>query len=220
VDVKTETRQIVLDRVKRGIIDVAQRAGRLQTPMTQLLGTLDAHEALPRDVHALELFGMHGLWHTRDYLHRCRTLELYEIDPTYAAYAARTLPAADVVVADSIAAVKTGTLRRDTYNFIVSDNPFRAPYGKGYAEHFELFPDLLRYLDDGILILGFLPRRNDFTAEHARRRAEFYGKADPSIDDAAAVYCEHLGRAGLRSRMHFYTSRNRSLGYLTFVCGR
>jgi hypothetical protein len=116
--------------------------------------------------------------------------------------------------------VKTGALRRDSYNFIVSDNPFRALYGNGYAEHFELFPELLRYMDDGILILVFLPRRNDFGAEHARRREEFYGKADPSIDEAAAVYREHLERAGLRSREHLYTFRNPLLGYLTFVCRR
>jgi hypothetical protein len=217
---KVQTRQIAQDSVKRRIIDVAQKAGRLQTPMTQLLGTLATYDVLPRDINALELFGMHGLWHTRDYASRCSSLEFYEIDPTYAAYAGRTLPNTDVIVADSIETVKTGRLRRDKYNLVISDNPFRAPYGKGYAEHFDLFPELLGHIDDGVLILVFLPPRSQFSDEHARRRENFYGKVDPSIDEAADVYREHLGNAGLSCPKYLYTYRNPSLGYLTFVCRR
>jgi hypothetical protein len=217
---KVQTRQIAQDSVKRRIIDVAQKAGRLQTPMAQLLGTLDTYELLPPTINALELFGMHGLWHTRDYVGRCSSLEFYELDPTYAAYAARTLPNADVVVADSIETVKTGRLRRDKYDFVVSDNPFRAPYGRGYAEHFDLFPELLAHIDDGVLILVFVPSRTEFSDEHARLREKFYGKADPSIDEAAAVYCEHLANAGLSCPKWLYTYRNPGLGYLTFICRR
>jgi hypothetical protein len=214
------TRQIARDSIKRRIIDVAQRAGRLQTPMTQLLGTLETYDVPPLRLDALELFGMHGLWHTRDYVNRCSSLEFYEIDPAYAAYAARTLPNTDVIVADSIQAVKTGTLRRDRYNFVVSDNPFRAPYGAGYAEHFDLFPALLDHLDDGVLILVFVPSRSEFSEEHARFREQFYGKADPSIDEAAAVYRQHLADAGLSCPKYLYTYRNPNLGYLTFICRR
>ena len=63
---KAQSRQLAQDSVKRRIIDMAQGAGRLQTPMTQLLGTLDTYDVLPPAVDALELFGMHGaLTHTR-----------------------------------------------------------------------------------------------------------------------------------------------------------
>jgi len=217
---KTQRRQIARDAAKRGIIDVAQKAGRLQTPMTQLMGTLDAYGVLARDIHALELFGMHGLWHTRDYVKRCASLELYEIDSAYAAYAARTLSNTEVVVADSIETVKAGRLRRDKYDLIVSDNPYHAPYGKGYAEHFDLFPELLRCIGDGVLVLAFYPFRGEFSDEHERRREAFYGKVDPSIDEAAAVYTEHLANAGLSCPKYLYTYRNPRLGYLTFVCRR
>jgi hypothetical protein len=217
---KVQTRQIAQDTVKRRIIDVAQRAGRLQTPMTQLLGTLDTYELLPPTIDALELFGMHGLWHTRDYVSRCSSLEFYEIDPTYAAYAARTLPNTEVIVADSIQTVKARRLGRDMYDLVVSDNPSRSPYGNGYAEHFDLFPELLSHIDDGVLVLSVLPPGSEVSDEHARRRAEFYGKADPSIDEAAAVYREHLANAGLSCPEYLYTYRNPRLGYLTLICRR
>jgi hypothetical protein len=217
---KAQTRQLAQDVVKRRIIDVAQGAGRLQTPMTQLLGTLDTYGVLPATVDALELFGMHGLWHTRDYVGRCSSLEFYEVEPTYAAFAARTLPRTEVIVADSIEAVRTGGLHRQTYDLVVSDNPSRSPFGKGYVEHFDLFPDLLHYIDDGVLVLSILPPGTEFAPEHARRRRDFYGTADPSVDEAAAVYLEHLAAAGLGCPKHLYTYRYPHLGYLAFVCRR
>ena len=217
---KPQTRQLAKDTVKRRIIDLAQWAGRLQTPMTQLMGTLETYEALPPAIDALELFGMHGLWHTRDYVERCSSLEFYEVDPTYAAFAARTLPSTDVIVADSIEAVHARRLRKETYDLVVSDNPSRSPFGKGYVEHFDLFPELLHYIDDGVLVLSILPPGTEVAAEHASRRRDFYGTADPSVDEASSAYLEHLAAAGLCCPKHWYTYRNAHLGYLTFVCRR
>jgi hypothetical protein len=217
---KTETRQIARDVVKRRFIDVAQRVGRLQTPMTQLVDTLRAYDALPSQVRALELFGMHGMWHTRDYVNLCASVEVYELNATYAAYAARTLPNSDVVIADSVKAVQRGTLKRAKYDFVVADNPISAPFGDGYAEHFDLFPHVLERIDSGALVLNFIPSGAEFTDEHARRREAFYGKVRPSVDEAAAVYKKRASEAGLRISKYFYTPRNRTLGYLTLICER
>jgi hypothetical protein len=188
--------------------------------MTQLLGSLRAREMLPTEMTALELFGMHGLWHTRDYAPHCRSLEFYEIDPVFAAYAARGLPNAEVVVGDSIQAVRSGTLKRDKYTFIVLDNPSQSPYGDGYIEHFDLFPQILRYIDDGVLVLNFLLGVHDFSDEQARRRKELYGTVRPSVDGAAAVYERHFREAQLDVPTFTYTSRNAGNGYLAFVCQR
>ena len=221
VQIMSQHRQIIRDRAKRGIVDLAQRyVPRLQTPMTQLLGSLRARAMLPTEMTALELFGMHGLWHTRDYAPHCRSLEFYEIDPVFAAYAARGLPNAEVVVGDSIQAVRSGTLKRDKYTFIVLDNPSQSPYGNGYIEHFDLFPQILRYIDDGVLVLNFLLGVHDFSDEQARRRKEVYGTVRPSVDGAAAVYERHFREAQLDVPTFTYTSRNAGNGYLAFVCQR
>jgi hypothetical protein len=216
----TETRQIMADRVKRAMVDVGQRVGRLQTPMTQLMGALRSNDMLPERLVALELFGMHGLWHTRDYVRHCASLELYEINPTYAAYAARTLPNTEVVVSDSIAAVKADTLRKLKYNFIVADNPIRAPFGDGYAEHFDLFPEVLDKVDSGVLIVNFIGPRADFADEQARRRRAFYGTVRPSVEEAVDVYRARARDAGLEIPRYTYTFRHMDIGYLAFRCER
>ena len=111
-------------------------------------------------------------------------------------------------------------LEKSSPDLILSDNPSRSPFGRGYVEHFDLFPDLLRYIDDGVLVLSVLPPGTAVAPEHARRRQEFYGTVDPSVDEAAAVYLEHLAAAGLHSPKYHYTYRNAGLGYLAFVCRR
>lgn len=47
---------------------LGKHVGKLQTPMQQVLLQLQIKELLPSRVDALEMFGMHGLWHTMDYV--------------------------------------------------------------------------------------------------------------------------------------------------------
>jgi hypothetical protein len=219
--VQVEKQRILSDRAKRAVIDVGQRIGRLQTPMTQLLGSLQAYESLPAPLTALELFGMHGLWHTRDYVGRCRALDLYELNSAYAEYAARTLPRTRVMEEDSIEAVNTGALPRPAYNFIVIDNPVEGAFGPGYVEHFDLFPEVLALMEDpGVLVLNYIHRDVDVDDDHARRRQRFYGSVHPSVDEAAEVYRAHARDAGHPVRRHLYTYRNATMGYLALICGR
>jgi len=219
--VQVEKQRILSDRAKRAVIDVGQRIGRLQTPMTQLLGALQVYDALPAPLTALELFGMHGLWHTRDYVGRCSALDLYELNSAYAEYAARTLPHTRVVEADSVEAVNAGELPRPAYNFIVIDNPVEGAFGPGYVEHFDLFPEVLTIMDDpGVLVVNYIHPDLRFDADHAQRRERFYGTVRPSVDEAAGVYRAHARAAGLRVRRHLYTYRNETMGYLALVCNR
>ena len=219
--VQVEKQRILSDRAKRAVIDVGQRIGRLQTPMTQLLRSLEVYEALPTPLTALELFGMHGLWHTRDYVGRCSALDLYELNSAYAEYAARTLPRTRVMEADSIEAVNTGAVPRPAYNFIVIDNPVEGTFGPGYVEHFDLFPQVLAIMDDpGVLVLNYVHPDVDFDDDHAEGRQRFYGSVRPSVDEAAEVYRAHARDAGLRVRRHLYTYRNETMGYLALICER
>jgi hypothetical protein len=212
--------RVIRDRAKRGVIDLGQRIGRLQTPMTNLLGTLRAYDALPDRMTALELFGMHGLWHTRDYARYCASLEVYEIEPVFAKFAARTLPRTEVVPTDSIRAVKTRTLRRPSYNFIVADNPL-APYGDGYIEHFDLLPDLFDYVkDEGVVIVNLLSEQVPLSEEHARRREAFYGRTHPAIDEAVGAYRSQAESLGVHLPGYVFTYRNAAMGYLTLLCRR
>lgn len=210
-------KQIMKDALKRKLIDYAQKSGRMQTPMTALARTLQVYGALSSQHHALELFGMHGLWHTRDYVSLCASLELYEIDPAYAAYAQRTLPNTTARVMDSIAAVKEGKLLRNNYDLIVIDNPYGNIYGNDYAEHFDFFPSILRYIKNGVLVLNFLHGSAQYSEKHAERRVAFYGKLRPTVDEAVSVYKRYVEEAGLALDRPVLMYRNATVAYLAFV---
>lgn len=181
--------------LKRKYIEIVKRGNRLMTPMEMIISTLRACGHLPENIIALDLFGMYGLWVTRDYADICSYLEMYEIDPVYASYAKRFVKKATVVNGDSIEAVNSRHLLRGKYNFIVVDNPFRSPFGKNYCEHFELFPMIGNYIDSGILELSFVYNIEGacLSKEQLERREKFYGKANPSKNEALDVYRKLVG---------------------------
>ena len=55
------------DFLKTGYIGLVKRGGRLRSPMEILILTSHALGYIPEEVIALELFGKHGLWMTKDY---------------------------------------------------------------------------------------------------------------------------------------------------------
>lgn len=151
-----ELLKIAKDVIKRKLIDLGRRSGRLKTPMDMVILDLQVHQLLPKKLIALELFGMHGLWITVDYAHLCDYLELWEIDPYFANFARKFLAKAAVKIGDSIEAVKKGNLLRNDYNFVVIDNPISGTFGSGnYCEHFDLFPALFeRIAGKSVLIMN------------------------------------------------------------------
>jgi len=195
----TSYKELLQDILKRGYVDLVARGDRLRTPTQVLISILEAHDYLPREVIAADLFGRAALWTTKDYANICSYLEVYEIDPVQAGYARRVLPSAVVIVGDSIKAVQNRKLRKNKYNFIASDNPLASPYGGNYYEHFDIFPKVGDYIDEGILKLSFCQdiekSKNPLSREHLGKREEFYGKANPSLDEAVASYQKRLPRS-------------------------
>ena len=187
--------QTLKDVLIRHCIDMAA-TGRLTTVSRVLIATLQAHGYLSDEIIALELFGMHGLWITRDYAHLCSDLEVYEVNTVYARYARKFLPNAVIINADSIHALLTRHLRKKEYNFIISDNPVRGVFGGRYCEHFDLFPEVGDYIRSGVLLLNFIydTQKATLSPEQCQRREQFYGAVNPQILDAVLSYEKQLHR--------------------------
>lgn len=205
--------------IKRKYIEKVKRGQRLMTPMQMLVFTLGAQGYLPVKIVALELFGMCGLWVTRDYEKLCSYLEFYEIDPILAKYAKRFVKNATIMNSDSIEAVNSRRLLKEKYNFIVSDNPFKSPYGNNYFEHFDLFPAIADYVDAGILLISFIYNVEGaiLSREHLQRREEFYGNVKPSVKEALDVYGKLIGRNRLID--YVFLPRDRFVSFLAIVVG-
>ncbi|MEW6668913.1 MAG: hypothetical protein AB1512_27200 [Thermodesulfobacteriota bacterium] len=211
-------RQVYKDWLKRRYLDWIGKGHRLQTPMAMQMSVFHAYGYLPQPIIALELFGMHGLWHTVDYAPACSYLELYEINSVYAKFAKRFIPDAVVIEADSIDAVLNRKLRREKYNFILSDNPMAAPYGHDYFEHFSLFPQIGGYVENGgILLLNFIYNPAGLSREHMEKRESFYGTPSPSINEAVDVYGGFLAEKGRTIVDSLCLPRNDRMAYLALI---
>ena len=140
------------ERIKRYFIDYSRNIGRLKTPMDIVLLWLKTNKYLPQRLVAVEPFGMHGLWHIRDYAGLCEYNEIFEIERDYYNFLVKSFPTFSCRMEDSIKAFQDRKLQRDKYNFIVIDNPYGI-YGDNYCEHFDLFESALGYLDKSAVLI-------------------------------------------------------------------
>ena len=211
--------QILKDLLKRKYVDfIKGKSDRLQTPMQIQIKALKCYKYLPPHIIAIELFGMHGLWITRDYADICEYLEFWEINHIYARAARKFIKNAVVIEGDSISAVQNKKLMRTRYNFIISDNPAGAPYGNNYYEHFNLFPKILDYLDDeGLIQLNFINNPYFLNSRHMEEREAFYGKAKPNIAEASDVYSRFITNSGAELRNVLIVPRSDYMVFMTLV---
>ena len=189
--------QVASERLWRRRIDRMHRENTGLSPMRVSLRLAELMDVLPAKIHAIEPFGMCGLRKTRDYAGLCETLDLFEIEPSFAAEARRAVPEARVHERDSIKAIREGDLPRDDYTLAVIDNPTMC-YGP-YCEHLDLFPAIYDVMAPGALMLtnvqldGWIP---DDATEQRQRRRMFYGGAMDSGAAALAFYDDMARSAG------------------------
>jgi len=209
------------ERIKRYFIDYSRKVGRLKTPMDIVLLWLKTSKYLPEKLVAVEPFGMHGLWHTRDYAELCSYNEIFEIEKDYYDFLKKSYPAFSCRMEDSIKAIQEKRLHRSAYNFIVIDNPYGGLYGDNYCEHFDLFYPALDYLDDKAILVLNIVMDSDFKREVRERRISFYGKAEMLPKEALEFYTREIeSKTNKRVVDSVFIPRNKTIGYLTFVVER
>ncbi len=76
--------QYLKDLIKTNLGDfISKKFGRLKTGMERILLLLEFKKLLPENIIAIEVFGMHGLWHTKDYIKHVQSLDIFELDKKY-----------------------------------------------------------------------------------------------------------------------------------------
>jgi hypothetical protein len=108
----------VSDRLRQSARDVRRMLG--MSPMQEVLRGLEERGCALSSMDALEVYGASGGLHTRDYAHRVKSLEVWEIDPKHEASLRRNLPNATVHIVDSYDRVKSADRR---FDLVVVDNP-------------------------------------------------------------------------------------------------
>ena len=218
-----QTWDFIKDSAKLAVRRALVRLTKQKPAIELLFAALEVEGYRCRDLSSLEVFGKHGLWHTTDYLHRCRSVDLWEIDPVSARHARRLGPKVRVFCDDSIKAVQNHDARLGRYDTIVIDNQ-ASPFDD-WCEHFDLFPEILRCLEPGgagVLIVNFIrSHRSDLAPPRARmhecRRVAFYGKSSVTSREAVQTYQRHAAGLGLKIETHVTIPRNELVSYLGMV---
>lgn len=169
---------------------------KLRSSMKLLLLQLELKKLLPNKINALEMFGMHGLWHTMDYLHLVDSLDIFELNQHYHKLSRLNLRGYKVNFynEDSIKFIHNTT---NKYNFIVADIPFNGPF---YDENgLPLFlDDMIRIASDSSVIIFNL---------HSSR-LQYFEKVQADIKDK------------VKNRIIkdlFFVPKNSSIGYVALI---
>ncbi len=165
-------------------------------------------------LHALEVFGGTGDWHTGNYFPYVASLEAWEVRTELEAALKKNLPGARIRIVDSYEEVKRHGKR---FDFIVVDNP--TSFERGHCEHFDLFPHLFRLMsEEAILVLNVLPKvgcpaKNQsgpweffpISPLQMNRRALFYNsaKSELTAEQMAQAYARMAADCGFTMDWYF-----------------
>jgi hypothetical protein len=204
-----------VNRLFRNAVRSARRSLGL-SPMQKVLRRLRARGIDLGSLHALELFGGSGGFHTLDYSDKVANLEVWEIDPQLEDSLRRNLPKATIRIVNCYDEIKSTPQR---FDLVIVDNPMSIY--DGHCEHFDLFPDLFRVArDEAVLLLDVIPRVAPavqkkypylFNEEQRQRRSKFYNLASAdnlSWDEIIPAYRERVDRAGFEVEWSFMVRRH------------
>lgn len=132
------------DKLKQSFYNkIGGKEKKLKTSMQSLILQLELKNLLPKNMKAIEVFGMHGLWHTKDYIHLVDELDIFEINKKYHDLSKKNLKKFKVnyFLQDSIKFIAE---TENKYDLVVADIPFGGDF---YSE-----TGLPRFIDDLIKI--------------------------------------------------------------------
>lgn len=175
------------------------------SPMRRLLRRLGERGVDVSTLHALELFGGSGTFHTVDYATRVASLEVWEIDPRYEKSLRRHLPSAHIRLVDSFTEIDR--IAR-TFDMVVVDNPMST--WDGHCEHFDLFPSLFRLIRErSIIVLNVIP----FLTQTARERYPYLFNREQVFRRAAFYRTTHPEEVSFETMMETYARLARTSGF-------
>jgi hypothetical protein len=167
---------------------------------------------------AVELFARAGDWHTLDYFRQVSALDAWEIDPQWEESLHQNLPGAEIKITDTFDEIRSTS---KLYNLVICDNSMALFADGKYCEHFELFPDVFRVLQDrAVLVLNVIPSVNKrwkakfpylMDRDHCSRRSKFYNTEQPEtvlIEDMLPVYRDWAKKNGFRIEKNFSVKRH------------
>lgn len=138
--------------LRKIIKDFLYKIGLLKHPMRKLVLKIQKTISL-NDKNCIELFARDGSWSTDLISKELKSIDLVELDSSFKKDLEAKYPKSNIFINDTYEFIKT---HKAKYDIVLSDNP-ASKHGK-YFQHFSLFPDVFRILNDqSVLILNIIP---------------------------------------------------------------
>ncbi|GAB1446653.1 MAG: hypothetical protein KF860_08000 [Cyclobacteriaceae bacterium] len=207
----------------------------IKVPIDYMILSITISGYLPKNLNALELFGMYGLYVTKHYSKLCQSVELWELDPEFVRYARKFCDKnVNVIQGDSVKAVKEFRLM-GKYNLLVIDNPLVSPYGNGLYEHFNVMPEIFDATEEQFILIFNVILVNpkslyeDYKFNSIsdlknrdiwiRKRMEFYGTPLEKLtpQEYVKLYSTMFEEWGLIVDYSTFLPRNHRVGFLGFA---
>src|SRR6185312_590191 len=137
---------------------------REKSPIENVMSQIGLRGCSLTAMDALEVFGRDGRWHTKQYAHLVKSLEVWELQEKYLPQLQENLPGARFRIVDSYKEIqktkkKFGLVVVDNSMGIFVDDPYDGEPPTRYCEHFDLFPDIFRVLTDrAVVIVNVIPQ--------------------------------------------------------------
>ena len=146
------------------------------SPMHNIFRSLKRYDFMPETFTTLEIFGWNGEIHGLDLASIVPKMEIWEIEPKWKAELKRKFPKAEVKITDSYKEIRQTSRKFDV---VIVDNPYVS--GNHY-EHFDLFPDIFRVLNDtAVIVLIVIPEIYlNIADEWLKKRHSFYTATNPT----------------------------------------
>lgn len=174
--------------------------------------------------HALEFYAREGDWQTAAYAPLVKSIEAWEIDPSFEERLRKNLPMATIRVGNSYE-MALESINEKKFSWLTFDNP-QGIFGSSgqYCEHFEaltLVPWLLAAEGFVIFNVNWKPFNYEQYPEWRRRRNEYYRRTDTgelSLNELVNHYKAYFNALGFKVQEIFSQPRNSE--YLAYVVVR
>ncbi len=144
-----------------------------------------------KKMHALEMFGRDGTWHTSIFAAKVESIEIWEVDKKWKKDLKKNFPKAIIKILDSIKTIHKNEIF-SKFDLLLIDNPMNI-FGDNtendnelYCEHFNLITKIEKLAKNKILVI-FNVNRCPFNYEEypiwKKYRENFYGNVDTSNMD-------------------------------------
>lgn len=177
----------IKENIKSMLVSLVKgKLGRLGTSMDYVIKTLKAKQELKENAEAIELFGMFGLWHTKDYINYVSKIDFFDIDNGYIKYARRVFDNNSKMTFFNEDSIKFIQNTDKKYDLVIADTPYSATFFYDNNDLPVFLKDMIRVTRHGGVVIFNI--HTDSLKRWELLKGEIVKESNRSVKDIFVLY--------------------------------